>query len=346
VQIQPGNTAPVPSIAAPAAGTLFRVGQTLTLTGSASDAQDGSVPASSLSWTVLQHHNTHTHPYLSPTSGNNLTITAPAPEDLAATETSYLEVQLTATDSQGLRATTTRIVEPRTVDIGFASVPSGRTVAVNGTSLVTPATVVSWEGYALNVNAPAQSGFTFASWSDGGAQAHTITTPATATTYTATFTSAPAPSVRVNFQPAGTTVPAGYLADTGAVFGSRGNGQSYGWNLNNATTSRDRNAANSPDQRYDTLQHMQKPENPSARWELQVPNGSYRVRVVAGDASHFDSVFRLAVEGVLAVNGTPTSATRWREGTVTVTVSDGRLTVTNGTGASNNKICFIEVGPP
>jgi glucose/arabinose dehydrogenase len=346
VQIQPGNTAPVPTITTPAAGTVFRVGQTLTLSGSASDTQDGSLPASSLSWTVLQHHNTHTHPYFGPTSGNNLTITAPAPEDLAATETSYLEVQLTATDSQGLRATSTRDVEPHTVNVTFDSAPQGRTVSVNGTTLTTPATVVSWEAYALNVSVPAQAGYSFVSWSDGGAQAHAITTPASPVTYTATFTATAVPTVAINFQPAGSPVPAGYLADTGAVFANRGNGQSYGWNIDNSTTARDRNAANSPDQRYDTLQHLQKPENPNARWELQVPNGSYRVRAVAGDAGFIDSVFRVQVEGVLAVSGAPTSTTHWIEGTVTVNVADGRLTISNGSGASNNKICFIEVGPP
>jgi hypothetical protein len=36
---------------------------------------------------------------------------------------------------------------------------------------------------------------------------------------------------------------------------------------------------------------------------------------------------------------------RWVEGTATVTVSDGRLTVGNYTGASNNKICFVEMTP-
>jgi len=342
VTIQAGNTPPVPTIALPAAGARFRVGQTLTLQGSATDAQDGNLPATSLSWNVLQHHNTHTHPYLPPTSGNNLTITAPAPEDLAATETSFLEVRLTATDSNGLSATTTRNVDPRLVNVTFASAPSGRTLTVNGTSIVAPTTLVSWESYALNVNAPAQTGFSFVSWSDGGAQAHTIVTPASAATYTATF-SGTAVGVNVNFQPAGAAVPAGYLSDTGAVFASRGNGQSYGWNIDNGTTARDRNASNSPDQRYDTLQHMQKPENPNARWELQVPNGSYRVRIVAGDASHFDSVFRISAEGVLAVSGTPTSATRWIEGTVTVSVSDGRLTIANASGAANNKLCFLEV---
>jgi hypothetical protein len=88
---------------------------------------------------------------------------------------------------------------------------------------------------------------------------------------------------------------------------------------------------------------MQKPENPNARWEMAVPNGTYRVRVVSGDASYTDSVYRINVEGALAINGTPTSSTRWFDNTVTVTVTDGRLTISNASGAANNKICFVEV---
>jgi MSHA biogenesis protein MshQ len=49
------------------------------------------------------------------------------------------------------------------------------------------------------------------------------------------------------------------------------------------------------------------------------------------------------VEGVLAVNATPTSATRWFDSTVTVNVTDGRLTIANATGAQNNKINFVDV---
>jgi hypothetical protein len=278
---------------------------------------------------------------LQPTTGNNLTIAAPPPEDLAATTNSYLEVLLTATDSAGLSSTVSRIITPRTVSVTLASVPSGRTVTVNGSAFVTPATITSWEGYALNVDVPTQAGYAFVSWSDGGARAHTITTPATATTYTATLRAAL--SVNINFQPANAAVPASYLVDSGAVFGARGNGQSYGWNQSNASTSRDRNAANSPDQRYDTLQHMQKAENANARWELAVPNGTYSVRIVAGDASHYDSRFRINAESVLALDATPTSAARWVDRTVSVAVSDGRLTVSNASNASNNKICFIEV---
>jgi len=48
---------------------------------------------------------------------------------------------------------------------------------------------------------------------------------------------------------------------------------------------------------------------------------------------------------VLAVNGTPGGGSNhWIEGTVTVNVTDGRLTITNAGGAVNNKIDYIEIG--
>jgi hypothetical protein len=152
-----------------------------------------------------------------------------------------------------------------------------------------------------------------------------------------------ASTIRINFQPAGTPAVSGYLPDTGLVYTSRGNGQTYGWTIDNTAQTRDRNAANSPDQRYDTLTHLQKAGNPNAVWEIAVANGTYSVRAVAGDALHFDSVFRLNAEGVLIVSGTPTTSTRWIEGTGTVSVTDGRLTIRSGSGASNNKICFVEI---
>src|SRR6185295_19306082 len=150
-------------------------------------------------------------------------------------------------------------------------------------------------------------------------------------------------NANINFQPAASPVPPGLLVDSGAVFGNRGNGQTYGWNADNSAQTRDRDAPNSADQRFDTLIHLQKAANPNARWEIAVPNGTYRVRIVAGDASFFDSVFRINVESVLAIDSTPTSANRWVDRTVVVTVSDGRLTVSNATGATNNKLCFIEI---
>ena len=193
VRIDVGNTAPQPSINSPTPTKLFRVGEVITLSGSAIDAQDGQLPNSSLSWEVLRHHNNdHTHPYFSG-SGNNLTFTAPPPEDLAAATGSFLEIRLTATDSQGLSTTIVQNLQPRKVNITVTSKPAGLALMLNNTGVQGPFTFVSWDGYALNVNAPSPqpaSGnqqYVFQNWSDGGAAAHTIVTPASAATYTANF---------------------------------------------------------------------------------------------------------------------------------------------------------------
>ena len=70
-------------------------------------------------------------------------------------------------------------------------------------------------------------------------------------------------------------------------------------------------------------------------WEVALPNGQYAVHLVAGDPSYTNSIYKFNAEGVLVVSGTPNSSSRWIEGTKTVTVSDGRLTITNALGASS-----------
>ena len=148
------------------------------------------------------------------------------------------------------------------------------------------------------------------------------------------------PRIQVNFQPAAAPVPAGYLVDSGLPFRSRGNGYSYGWNINNSAFAVDRDSPNSANQAYDTFQYMQLC---ATVWEIAVPNGWYTVSIVAGDATLIDSTYRISVEGTPTVTGTPTTAARWVSGTATVNVADGRLTVVNGAGAVNNKICFISI---
>jgi glucose/arabinose dehydrogenase len=191
VRIDVGNTAPQPTIAAPTSTKLYRVGETITLTGSATDPQEGTLPNNRLTWEVILHHDAHTHPFLPPTTGNNITFTTAPPEDLLAATNSYLEIKLTATDSQGLSTTISQNLNPRKVNITFATNPTGLNLTVNDTTVTGSQTIVSWDGYALNVNAPNQTAngqsYTFQSWSDSGAASHTITTPATAATYTATF---------------------------------------------------------------------------------------------------------------------------------------------------------------
>jgi len=192
VQINAGNTAPTPSITSPAAGAQFSVGQNVTLTGNATDAEDGPLPPSALSWMVLQHHGSHTHPFLGPVTGNNIALTTPAPEDLLAATNSFLEIRLTATDSGGASTTVTRQFDPRKTTLTFDTLPSGMSVRVSGIDFDTPVQIVSWHNWQFPVAAFDQmlygASYVFSSWSDGGAQTHDLLTPASAASFTARFT--------------------------------------------------------------------------------------------------------------------------------------------------------------
>jgi hypothetical protein len=136
---------------------------------------------------------------------------------------------------------------------------------------------------------------------------------------------------------------AGYTDDIGLAYGPRGGGLSFGWNQNNTANARDRNNPAAPDERYDTLSIMQEKSNPNASWKIAVPNGTYTVHLVAGDPSFVNGVFAMNVNGVLTVSGTPTSSNRWISGTVSITVSNGFITVTNASGSRNNKVDFIDI---
>ncbi len=192
-RISSGNTAPSAQITSPAAGATFVVGQAYTLAGSATDAQDGTLPGSRLSWTVVRVHDQHTHPFLGPVTGTSVAFEAPGPEDLAAAANSHLRITLTATDSQGATTTVTRDFLPRKVDVTLATSPTGRTLTVNGQTVTGPTTVTSWAGFDLQLAVPSQrdaQGRTYEldRWSDGStAASRTWRTPTAATTLTATL---------------------------------------------------------------------------------------------------------------------------------------------------------------
>jgi hypothetical protein len=53
---------------------------------------------------------------------------------------------------------------------------------------------MSWENFGVNVEAAAQGSLAFVAWSDGGAAAHTVVTPSTASSIVAAFTSGGTPT--------------------------------------------------------------------------------------------------------------------------------------------------------
>ena len=192
VTVSVGNTAPTATINTPAAGTTWKVGDLISFSGSATDPQDGTLPASALTWDLILHHcpsNCHTHPLQSFVGVASGSFTAPDHE-----YPSYLELQLTATDSGGLRHSVSRQLDPRTVTLSFQTTPGGLQLTVGPTTSTATftRTVIIGSRNSLSAPSPQRKGnksYTFVSWSDGGAQTHDIIAPAIATTYTARFRS-------------------------------------------------------------------------------------------------------------------------------------------------------------
>jgi glucose/arabinose dehydrogenase len=213
------GTAPVATITMPASGATYAAGTTLTYAGTGTDAEDGTLPASAFTWEIVFHHDTHTHPFLPPTSGAaSGSITIPTRNETSANV--FYRVQLTVKDSTGLTTTTTRDVLPRTATMTFQTSPAGLPLTLDGQPLATPASVAGVVGVirALGAPSPQTSGgvtYVFSSWSDGGAASHEISTPAAAATYTATF-------VPSGGGGGGSVIPPGGGVITGTTAGASG----------------------------------------------------------------------------------------------------------------------------
>jgi glucose/arabinose dehydrogenase len=190
-----GNTAPTAVIDAPSSTVTWQVGSTINFSGHATDPQQGTLPASALSWDMIMHHcwtpnDCHTHVIQTDNGVTGGMFSAP---DHAYP--CWIELRLTATDAGGLTATTSVRLDPRTVDLTFKTNPGGLRLAnltLNSGAQTTPFVTRVVVGSANSVSAPSpqtvnHSTYNFKSWSDGGAQSHTITAPATPATYTATY---------------------------------------------------------------------------------------------------------------------------------------------------------------
>ena len=120
VPIVVGSMPPVPTITAPVDGTTVMPGQTVTYQGSATDPDEGALPASALKWTVLLHHNTHVHTFVAGTGTSGSFVA----EDHGPIGTFSYEIILEATDSSGLKSTTS-VTIPVVADTTPPSAPTG-----------------------------------------------------------------------------------------------------------------------------------------------------------------------------------------------------------------------------
>ncbi len=174
--------------------------------------------------------------------------------------------------------------------------------------------------------------------------------------------SGPLANLKINFQDSATLTPTGWLRDYGQAYGLRtsanqGAGNMYGWlkKLDNTAVDLTKNGRkrNAPsDILIATFMHMQ--GNQIANfggtpvegiWEAQVGNGNYDVTISVGDGIQVDSKHFINVEGVPAIiNFVPTTSSRFKTATISVSVADGFLTL-DAKGGTNTKINWITIQP-
>jgi len=195
ITVSAGNR-PVATILSPQDGSFFQAGDTITYAGDATDTEDGALPASAFSWNIDFLHEGHVHPGVPVIGTKTGTFTIPSSGHDFSGNTRY-RISLTVTDSDGLTSAQSVIIYPRKVNLTFGTVPSGRTLYLDGIAKATPFVYDTLVGFSHTIEARDQTvgstSYIFQSWSDGGAQQHSITVPNTDQAYTATYSQSATP---------------------------------------------------------------------------------------------------------------------------------------------------------
>lgn len=222
-----GSTTPTAQILTPTSVTKYDAGDVITFSGIGTDAEDGTLPDSAYSWSVVFKHADHVHPFRDDLVGKVGSITIPRGADNIDT-TSYV-LTLTVTDSTGLSASRSVEITPNLVALTVRANDPDAVFTIDGIPYKgshTEQAVVGVERVIAAVSPQYVPGgqFVFNGWSDGLGQSHTIVTPGTAATYIIDydrFTTAPAPWQGVDI---GHPSVAGYSSYVNGVFTIRAAG--------------------------------------------------------------------------------------------------------------------------
>jgi glucose/arabinose dehydrogenase len=203
VQVFPGNTAPTASIVltntTDSGRVKYHMGDTWSF-GVSNLSDDAPLPANALRWSVIFHHDTHTHPFLSNIEGPSGQFTI---SQLGETDPDvWYRVVLQVTDAQGQTVSFQRDVYPETTNVTLLSNPPGVKLGIDNQLVTTPASVTRVVGINSTVDVPSKTQllfrgtYQFVSWSNGGEALQSFAV-SPGFTLTATFTRiGPAPYER------------------------------------------------------------------------------------------------------------------------------------------------------
>lgn len=185
------NASPVVRITRPLSQTLYRAGETIPFSGTATDAEDGSLPASAYVWTVRFHHDTHYHdgpPIATGTRNGQYTI----PNQGETASDVFYRFFLTVTDSNGNVGVDSVDVLPRLIAVTVATNRAGLQVSLNGPPVTTPHTQTFVVGLRMSLGAPASQtingvSYAFSAWSNGPDSTGMFTVPDSSVTYKANY---------------------------------------------------------------------------------------------------------------------------------------------------------------
>ncbi|QDV74348.1 NPCBM/NEW2 domain-containing protein [Botrimarina mediterranea] len=188
------DTPPTPHIVLPTEGAAYAAGDIITFSGFASDAEDGTLADSQLTWRVDFHHNVHSHPFIPPTTG----VSGGEFQVPTATETDdnvWYRINLTVTDSAGLTSSTFVDVLPHKSEfVVQTNLPGGAgTLTIDGKEIDGPFTDRGVENVERTLKAPLTQSLGdgtayFVQWLDGVTNnERTIFTPEDDTAYVALY---------------------------------------------------------------------------------------------------------------------------------------------------------------
>ena len=169
------------TIPAPTDGATFRAGDVITFSGTATDAEDGTLPASAYTWNIDFLHEGHVHPGTPITGVTSGTFTIPTSGHDFSGFTRY-RIMLTVTDSSGLQSSQFVTIFPDKVNLTFDTAPGGLTLYLDGIAHTTPFTYDTLIGFNHDDRSarcrPSERPPTRSPpGRDGGTQDHIITVP-------------------------------------------------------------------------------------------------------------------------------------------------------------------------